>query len=83
VVLPQDPDDAYFDAVNGCIYVSSGSGNVTIVKQNSPTQYSAVGEISTSPGARTSLLVPDLGLYFVASPASGTQGASVLVYRVG
>ncbi len=83
VQLPQDPDDIYYDGANGCIYVSSGSGHVTIIEQTNPTHYSLVSEVSTYPGARTSLLVPERGLYFVVAPGTGITQAKVLLYKVG
>lgn len=81
--LPLDPDDIFYDGANGCIYVSSGSGYVTTIKQTDSSHYYVVSEVSTSPGARTSLLVPGSGLYFVAAPATANSPAKIMLFRVG
>ena len=79
--LPPDPDDIYYDASNGCAYISSGSGHVTIVRESDPSHYAVVAQIATSPGARTSLLAAETGLFFVAAPAAGSTQAAILVYK--
>jgi hypothetical protein len=80
--LPPDPDDIYYDGMNGCIYISSGAGFLTLVRENDPSHYSVVKEVATPTNARTSLLVPDQGLYFVAAPASQASQAEIIEYRV-
>jgi DNA-binding beta-propeller fold protein YncE len=80
--VPSDPDDIYYDGANGCIYVSSGSGYLTTVKETDPSHYSVVKEIATSTNARTSLLVPEQGLYFVAVPATQDAQAKIIEYRI-
>jgi len=80
--VPSDPDDIYYDAANGCILVSSGSGYLTAVKEDDPFHFSVVREIETSANARTSLLVPEQGLFFVAAPASQNSPGKILEYRV-
>ena len=80
--LPSDPDDIYYDGANSCIYISSGAGYLTAVKEINPSHYSVVKQVTTSPNARTSLLVPDRGLYFIAAPASQASQASIIEYRV-
>jgi DNA-binding beta-propeller fold protein YncE len=82
VPVPQDPDDVYFDPGNGCIYVSSGAGFVTAVRQVDPFHYEVAQEVATLPGARTSLLVAGSGLYFVAAPATESSQAEVLVFKL-
>ena len=79
--IPQDPDDIFFNPATRCIYVSTGQGSVAIALESDPSHFSLIREVTTSPGARTSLLDPGSNLYFVASPASGTSTAMILVYR--
>ena len=43
--------------------------------------YRTIGKIETSPGARTSLFVPELRRLFVAVPHRGKQGAEVRVFE--
>ncbi|HZW84588.1 MAG TPA: YncE family protein [Nitrososphaerales archaeon] len=80
--IPQDPDDIYFDVGNGCIYISSGSGFLTAVKENDPSHFSIVQEVATANGARTSLLIPELGLYCVAAPGSQSSQAKILEFKI-
>ena len=81
--IPGDADDMFFDAGNGCVFVSSGAGYVTAVKEVSPTSFRLAQSIQTYPGARTSLLDAGSGLYFLAVPQSQDASAMVVVYRVG
>ena len=77
-----DVDDLYWDAKNNYIYISGGGGAVDIFKRASDDSYKQVAHIKTRNGARTSLLVPELGLLLIAARASGDQAAALLVYRV-
>jgi len=81
--IPGDADDIFFDAANGCVFVSSGDGFVTAVKEVAPSSFRMVQSIPTYPGARTSLLDASSGLYFLAAPQSQDASAMVVVYRVG
>jgi len=83
VGMPGDVDDIFYDSGNGCIYVSSGQGFVTVLKENNPNSYQLVQRIATYPGARTSFLDTNRGVYFVASPQQQGQPARIIVYRVG
>ena len=80
VAIPQDPDDVYYSPINECVYVSSGSGFVTMVRQGG-SGYAIVGQLPTFVGARTSLLDQQSGLLFVAVPSYGVSTAGILVFR--
>jgi WD40 repeat protein len=82
VTISGDPDDIFFDPANSMIYVSCGQGSLEVINQADPSHYGVVQTISTGQGARTSLLVPELGSIFVAAPASASQQAAILVYRL-
>jgi DNA-binding beta-propeller fold protein YncE len=81
--VPGDADDIFYDAGNGCVFVSSGSGYVTAVKEITPSSFMVAQTIQTYPGARTSLLDARSGLYFLAVPQSQNASAMVIVYSVG
>ena len=76
-----DPDDIYYNYQTGRIYVSSGGGSIGIFDRKGPGTYRKIANIPTRRGARTSLLVPELHLYFLAEPAIGNRQARLLVYR--
>jgi len=83
VGIPGDADDMFFDAGNSCVFVSSGAGFITAVKEVAPNSFRLAQSIQTYPGARTSLLDASSGLYFLAVPQSQNASAMVVVYRVG
>jgi hypothetical protein len=76
-----DADDLYWDAHSKSIYISGGSGAVNIFKQTGNTAYHQVANIPTRSGARTSLLVPELGILLIAARAEGEQNAALLIYK--
>ena len=77
-------DDMVFDSASKRIYAAcgGGSGSVDVYHQEDADHYRLLGKVTTSPGAKTGRLVPQLGKYFVAAPAQGTTPAQVLVYSV-
>lgn len=77
-----DVDDLYWDATNKSIYSSGGGGSVNIFKQTGDTSYTQVANIKTRNGARTSLLVPELGLFLIAGRADGDQNAILMIYKI-
>ena len=81
--IPGDADDMFYDAGNRCVFVSSGDGYITVVKEVAPDSFKLEQSIQTYPGARTSLLDARFGFYFVAVPQSQNDTARVLVYHVG
>ena len=76
-----DADDVFFDGKRSRIYISCGSGELATFEWNGRGLRS-LPTVATSPGARTSLFVPDLDRLFVARRA-GVMGpdAAILVYR--
>lgn len=80
LTIASDPDDIFFDSARGTVYVSCGQGTLEVFKQSDPNHYSLAQTITTAPGARTSLFVPELDSVFVAVPASSGQQAEILVY---
>jgi len=61
---------------------SGGSGRVNIFKQTGDTSYKQIANIETRNGARTSLLVPELGVFLIAARANGEKNATLLVYKI-
>jgi outer membrane protein assembly factor BamB len=80
--IPSIPDDVYYDVANGCVFVSSGSGYLTAVNGADLLHYSVVQETATATNARTSLLVSDQGLLFVAAEASQGSPAKIIEFRI-
>ena len=83
VTIAGDPDDIFYDSARGLVYVSCGQGTLEVIKQADPSHYSPAQMITTAPGARTSLFVPDLGSIFVGVPPGTGQQAEILVFGFG
>jgi hypothetical protein len=87
VTIAGDPDDIFFDAARGLVYVSCGGGSLEVISQidvpRSSGHYGVVQTIATGAGARTSLWVPELDSILVAVPASAGQQAKILVFGLG
>ncbi len=55
---------------------------MNIFQQQDANRYHAIANFGTAPGARTSLFVPELHLFYVAVPHIGNQESKMLVYQV-
>lgn len=76
-----DTDDLFYDAQRARIYVSGGEGFVDVFEQLDPDHYRRTDRISTASGARTSLFIPQLGIFCVAVPRREGRAAEVQVYQ--
>jgi DNA-binding beta-propeller fold protein YncE len=56
VPIGAGPDDSAYDADTGLIYISSGDGTVSIIRQDSPDSYNLLETVRTAPGARNMAL---------------------------
>ena len=77
-----DIDDIFYNAKRKEIYLSCGGGYIDVVKQIDADRYELSGKIATSKGARTSLFIPDLNQFIVASPSGFGTKASLLIYSL-
>jgi len=76
-------DDIAFDAEKGRVYVPGGEGYISVFQQKIADQYELVGKVTSEPGAKTCLLVPNLARFFVAvSPGETKATARVLTFEV-
>jgi DNA-binding beta-propeller fold protein YncE len=76
-------DDLMFDPATKRIYATSGgAGEVDVYVESDPDHYRSLGKITTAPGAKTGLLVPQLGRLYVSVPAQGTAPGKVYVYSI-
>ena len=77
----RDADDVFFDRSRARLYVSCGEGVVDVLASDDAGLH-RLQRIATSPGARTSLFVPEMDRLFVAAPARASgAGAAILVLR--
>jgi YVTN family beta-propeller protein len=76
-----DADDVFVDARRQRLYVSCGAGAVDVLQRRGEG-YQRLGRVSTAPGARTSLFVPELDRLYVAVRSVGaTTPAAIWVFR--
>jgi len=77
-----DADDVFVDAKRRRIYISCGDGFVDVRDARDPA-YPPLARIATAKGARTSLLVPETGLFLLAVRAQAGEPAAIWVYGTG
>ena len=80
--IANDADDIFYDYAKKRIYVSCGEGFINIFQQQDANHYSALTDVPTAQGARTSLFVPELHSFYVPVPHIGNQESKILVYQV-
>jgi YVTN family beta-propeller protein len=80
--LSGDADDIYYSGKDSLIFISCGSGSIDVFKEINPKGINLKERIETSPGARTSLFVPELKKYFVALRKSGNHNARIKEYDI-
>ena len=76
-----DTDDLTYDAAHKRLYMTGGDGMIGIFEQRDADHYALVTRMPSSPGARTSLFVPELNRFYVAAPSNPGQPATVRVYE--
>ena len=75
-----DADDVFVDRKRHRVYVSGGEGVVDVL-ESGEAGYRRLARVSTAPGARTSLFVPELDRLFVAVRAGSNEPAAIWVFR--
>jgi hypothetical protein len=87
---PQTMDGVYYDANLERVYMTGGRwygtpeaspGWIYVYQQKDPEHYDVISKIKTRPGSGTSLWVPQLNAFYVASQAIGDQKAAILVFE--
>jgi hypothetical protein len=87
---PETMDGVHYDANRKRIYMTGGRwygppdaspGWVYVYQQKDLDHYDLISKIKTRPGSGTSLLVPQLNRFYVASQAIGDQEAAILVFE--
>lgn len=77
-----DADDLYYDDATAKVFVSGGAGAVSIFQQVGGGAFKQTANIPTRSGARTSLLAPQLRMFFVAARAVSGAAAELQVYKL-
>jgi DNA-binding beta-propeller fold protein YncE len=77
-----DTDDLFYDSQRQRVYVSGGEGFIDVLNAADPDHLTRVSRLTTAPGARTSLFVPDQSRLYLAVPHRGGQTAQIRVFEV-
>jgi DNA-binding beta-propeller fold protein YncE len=77
-----DTDDLFYDEARKRIYVTGGEGAISVFEQTDADHYKPLAQVTTAPGARTSLFVPESSLLYVAVPHKTLQKSEVRVFKV-
>ena len=75
-----DADDIFLDRKRQRVYITCGEGVIDVFDAKG-NDYRRLARIATVPGARTSLLVPDLNRFVVAARAQSGEPAAVWIFR--
>jgi DNA-binding beta-propeller fold protein YncE len=80
---PLRADEVQYDQTMHRLYVPGGEGYLQIYDTGDPNHLKTVEKVTTAPGAKTALLLPDLHrLYLAVSPGESKSMAKVLTYEV-
>jgi hypothetical protein len=80
---PERCDQVIWDESNRRIYALGGEGYIGVFAQRDPDHYEELPRITSAPGAKTGILVPELKrLYVAVSPGEATTGGAILRYDV-
>ena len=87
---PETMDGVHYDANLKRVYMTGGRwygtpeaspGWIFVYQQKDADHYELISKIKTRPGSGTSLFVPQLNRFFVASQAIGHQAAAILIFE--
>jgi DNA-binding beta-propeller fold protein YncE len=76
-------DDMWYDPAHKRIYVSGGSGFISVIQQRELSHYRSIAQIRTLPGGRTSCFVPELNRLYLGVWGQGGRPELLQVYEVG
>jgi DNA-binding beta-propeller fold protein YncE len=81
IISSGDADDICYDNATGRIYMSCGEGFIDVFKASDENHYARIAKITTAPGARTSIFIPEIRRFYLAVPYNNREIAKILVYE--
>jgi DNA-binding beta-propeller fold protein YncE len=80
---PLRADDVMMDLAAHRLYVPGGEGYTGIYDTSDPNQIQQIAKVTTAPGAKTGLLLPDFKkLLLAASPGETKNVAKIMTYEI-
>lgn len=75
-------DDMWYDVAHERIYVSGGTGFISVIQQEGVKRYRSIAQVKTLPGGRTSSFVPELKRLYLGVWGRSDQADALRVYEV-
>jgi hypothetical protein len=80
---PLRADDVMMDIATHRLYVPGGEGYIGVYDTSHPDQIQQIAKVTTAPGAKTGLLLPDLKkMLLAASPGDTKNVAKIMTYKL-
>lgn len=80
---PERTDQVVWDETNRRVYVTGGEGYIGVIQQDDADHYTQLPDVPSAPGAKTAVLVPSIGVLYVAvSPGESGAVGRVLSFEV-
>ncbi len=81
VVCSGDADDIFYEMADSLVCVSAGKGVIDVFR-TSERELLSINQVTTSSGARTSLLLNSEKKFLLAVPARGGNPAALWIYKI-
>lgn len=83
LAAPKHVDAEIFDTANRRVYAPGGEGYIGVYAEADAGHFAELAQVSSSPGAKTAILVPELRrLYVAVSPGEGKTGGGIIWFDV-
>ena len=80
---PLHADEVMMDVATHRLYVPGGQGYMGVYDTSNPNSLKEIAKVTTAPGAKTGILLPDLKLVMLAaSPGETKNVAKILTYKL-
>jgi DNA-binding beta-propeller fold protein YncE len=81
--IAQGVDDLVFDPEAMRLYAAcwGDGGSLAVYHEDDPDHYTSLGSITTAPGGKNEVLVPQLHRLYITIPPTKTSGGEVYVYE--
>ncbi len=80
--IDKDADDIFWESSKKRLFISCGSGFLDVIQSITPDKYMLSEKFPTESGARTSVIVPETGIIYLAVPARSLKSAEIHVYKI-
>jgi len=80
---PLRADEVMMDVATHRLYVPGGQGYIGVYDTSDPDKVKEVAKVTSAPGAKTGILLPDLNIMMIAaSPGETKNVAKIMTYKL-